>query len=63
MASILLSSATLSISRNGKAVKIGMPDHIVRYLAGLIRLGAAMCTAMMFVWNNLSPGDAPFTLS
>jgi len=38
-------------------------DQIESYIAGLILLGAAPCTAMVFVWSNLSRGDAPFTLS
>ena len=33
------------------------------YLAGLILLGAAPCTAMVFVWSNLCRGDANFTIS
>ncbi len=32
------------------------------YLAGAILLGAAPCTAMVFVWSYLSRGDAPYTL-
>jgi ACR3 family arsenite transporter len=38
-------------------------DQIDGYVAGLILLGAAPCTAMVFVWSNLTRGDAPFTLS
>jgi ACR3 family arsenite transporter len=37
--------------------------QIESYIAGLILLGAAPCTAMVFVWSNLSRGDPPFTLS
>jgi ACR3 family arsenite transporter len=37
--------------------------EIASYIAGLILLGAAPCTAMVFVWSNLSRGDPPFTLS
>jgi len=33
------------------------------YVAGLILLGAAPCTAMVFVWSRLSNGDPLFTLS
>ncbi len=33
------------------------------YLAGLILLGAAPCTAMVFVWSNLVDGEPNFTLS
>ncbi len=38
-------------------------DQIDSYIAGLILLGAAPCTAMVFVWSNLTRGDPPFTLS
>ncbi|UXB20273.1 ACR3 family arsenite efflux transporter [Stenotrophomonas maltophilia] len=37
--------------------------QIDSYIAGLILLAAAPCTAMVFVWSNLSRGDANFTLS
>ncbi|WP_236037391.1 ACR3 family arsenite efflux transporter [Belnapia arida] len=33
------------------------------YIAGLILLAAAPCTAMVFVWSRLTDGDANFTLS
>lgn len=33
------------------------------YMAGLILLGAAPCTAMVFVWSNLCKGHANFTLT
>jgi ACR3 family arsenite transporter len=33
------------------------------YVAGLILLAAAPCTAMVFVWSNLSKGEPNFTLS
>ncbi len=33
------------------------------YIAGLILLAAAPCTAMVFVWSNLSKGDPNFTLT
>ena len=32
------------------------------YLAGAVLLGAAPCTAMMFVWSYLTKGDAAYTL-
>ena len=32
-------------------------------MAGLILLGAAPCTAMVFVWSNLCNGNANFTLT
>jgi arsenite transporter len=38
-------------------------DQIDSYIAGLILLGAAPCTAMVFVWSNLCKGDANFTIS
>jgi ACR3 family arsenite transporter len=37
--------------------------QIDSYMAGLILLAAAPCTAMVFVWSNLCRGDANFTLS
>jgi len=39
------------------------PDQLDSYIAGLILLAAAPCTAMVFVWSRLSDGDANFTLS
>ena len=39
------------------------PEQIDSYIAGLILLAAAPCTAMVFVWSNLCRGDANFTLS
>ncbi len=38
-------------------------DQIDSYIAGLILLGAAPCTAMVFVWSNLTKGEPHFTLS
>jgi len=38
------------------------PDDAQAYLAGLILLGAAPCTAMVFVWSQLTRGDATYTL-
>ena len=37
--------------------------EIDSYIAGLILLAAAPCTAMVFVWSRLSQGDPLFTLS
>ena len=37
--------------------------QIDSYIAGLILLAAAPCTAMVFVWSNLCDGDPKFTLS
>lgn len=39
------------------------PDQLDSYIAGLILLAAAPCTAMVFVWSRLTNGDANFTLS
>ena len=38
-------------------------DQIESYIAGLILLAAAPCTAMVFVWSNLSNGEPDFTLT
>lgn len=38
-------------------------DQIDGYIAGLIILAAAPCTAMVFVWSNLTKGEPHFTLS
>jgi ACR3 family arsenite transporter len=38
-------------------------DQIDSYIAGLILLAAAPCTAMVFVWSNLSDGQPDFTLT
>ena len=38
-------------------------DQIDSYIAGLILLAAAPCTAMVFVWSRLTNGDPYFTLS
>lgn len=38
-------------------------DQLDSYVAGLILLAAAPCTAMVFVWSNLVKGDPYFTLS
>ena len=39
------------------------PDQISSYIAVLIILAAAPCTAMVFVWSNLTKGEPHFTLS
>jgi ACR3 family arsenite transporter len=38
------------------------PADAQQYIAGLILLGAAPCTAMVFVWSQLTRGDATYTL-
>ena len=38
-------------------------EQLDSYIAGLILLAAAPCTAMVFVWSRLTGGDALFTLS
>ncbi len=41
-----------------------LPDEQINsYLAGLILLAAAPCTAMVFVWSNLTKGEPHFTLT
>lgn len=44
---------------------LGMFDADVanNYIAGLIILAAAPCTAMVFVWSYLTDGDGPYTLA
>jgi ACR3 family arsenite transporter len=39
------------------------PANAGQYIAGLILLGAAPCTAMVFVWSQLTRGDATYTLA
>ncbi len=38
------------------------PEDAAQYIAGLIILGAAPCTAMVFVWSQLTKGDPNYTL-
>lgn len=38
------------------------PDMAEQYIAGAILLGAAPCTAMVFVWSYLTKGDGNYTL-
>ncbi|EGG30639.1 Arsenical-resistance protein ACR3 [Aequoribacter fuscus] len=38
------------------------PQTATEYIAGMILLGVAPCTAMVFVWSNLTKGDANYTL-
>lgn len=38
------------------------PQSASEYIAGMILLGVAPCTAMVFVWSQLTKGDANYTL-
>jgi len=38
------------------------PANADQYIAGMILLGAAPCTAMVFVWSQMTRGDATYTL-
>ncbi|HBD00746.1 MAG TPA: arsenical-resistance protein [Lachnoclostridium sp.] len=38
------------------------PDLATQYLAGAVLLGAAPCTAMVFVWSSLTKGDPAYTV-
>ena len=38
------------------------PDLATEYLAGAVLLGAAPCTAMVFVWSTLAKGDPAYTV-
>ena len=38
------------------------PELAVEYLAGAVLLGAAPCTAMVFVWSTLTKGDPAYTV-
>jgi arsenite transporter len=43
--------------------KMFLPEELAReYLAGAVLLGAAPCTAMVFVWSHLTKGNAAYTL-
>lgn len=48
----------------GSLFRDWLPENqIDSYIAGLILLAAAPCTAMVFVWSNLSRGEPHFTLT
>ena len=47
---------------HGLFVDLIDPKDADQYIAGLILLGAAPCTAMVFVWSQLTRGDANYTL-
>ena len=38
------------------------PELATEYLAGAVLLGAAPCTAMVFVWSSLTKGDPAYTV-
>ncbi|MDP2412114.1 MAG: ACR3 family arsenite efflux transporter [Pseudolabrys sp.] len=38
------------------------PENAGQYIAGMILLGAAPCTAMVFVWSQMTKGDPNYTL-
>ena len=38
------------------------PELATEYLAGAVLLGAATCTAMVFVWSTLTRGDPAYTV-
>ncbi|MEH6403835.1 MAG: ACR3 family arsenite efflux transporter [Sneathiella sp.] len=38
------------------------PETASEYIAGMVLLGVAPCTAMVFVWSQLAKGDANYTL-
>lgn len=43
--------------------KAFIPENLaIEYLAGAVLLGAAPCTAMVFVWSHLTKGDPAYTL-
>ncbi|MFU8776549.1 MAG: ACR3 family arsenite efflux transporter [Roseovarius sp.] len=46
----------------GVFVDLIAPADAQQYIAGLILLGAAPCTAMVFVWSQLTKGDESYTL-
>src|SRR5690606_37380931 len=43
-------------------VDLVAPQTAKEYIAGMILLGVAPCTAMVFVWSHLTKGDANYTL-
>lgn len=43
-------------------VDLVAPETANEYIAGMILLGVAPCTAMVFVWSQLTKGDANYTL-
>jgi len=43
-------------------VDLIVPANASQYIGGMILLGAAPCTAMVFVWSQLTRGDGNYTL-
>jgi len=48
-----------------KYIFVGLvtPETAKEYISGMILLGVAPCTAMVFVWSQLTKGDAAYTLA
>jgi ACR3 family arsenite transporter len=47
---------------NGLFVDLVDPESAQEYIAGMILLGVAPCTAMVFIWSQLTKGDPNYTL-
>jgi ACR3 family arsenite transporter len=47
---------------HGLFVDLVSPETANEYIAGMILLGVAPCTAMVFVWSQLTKGDPNYTL-
>jgi len=47
---------------NGLFVDLVDPEFAQEYIAGMILLGVAPCTAMVFIWSQLTKGDPNYTL-
>ena len=47
---------------NGIFADLVDPSTAQEYIAGMILLGVAPCTAMVFVWSQMTKGDANYTL-
>ncbi|MBU2870541.1 ACR3 family arsenite efflux transporter [Colwellia sp. E2M01] len=47
---------------NGLFADLVDPTSAQEYIAGMILLGVAPCTAMVFIWSQLTKGDANYTL-
>jgi ACR3 family arsenite transporter len=55
--------AGLAVHRPSVRAMAAIARQIPSYIAGLILLAAAPCTAMVFVWSNLCEGEPHYTLS